>query len=210
MRAFPRNLVWLITGIAIGAGSAFIAAEAGIAESGSVTPAPPALINAALIADPAVAIDNSLLADDTVTFSSLPSSGVNADTAAPKPAFAELDSETECMAKVVRHEAANQSRRGQLAVAQIMMNRVRSGRFASTICRVAGQPGQFFDVNSYNPPRDNIQWRTAVEVAREAIAGEEADVTNGAYFYHAASQSPTGFFRNRQRVQTLGDHIFYR
>lgn len=125
-------------------------------------------------------------------------------------AGSELDSELECMAKVVHHEAANQSRAGQLAVAQLMMNRLRSGRFADTICGVANQPRQFFRTASYDPDRDTPQWATAVEVSREAREGASADVARGAIFYHAAYQATPRFFKTRQRIMTLGDHIFYR
>lgn len=130
--------------------------------------------------------------------------------AAAKPAaVAVSDAELECMAKVVHHEAANQPREGQLAVAQLIMNRVESGRFADSICGVANQPGQFFNTASYNPRHDK-RWQTALEVSREAIAGVTADVVPGALFYHAAYQAPPRFFRSRPRAGVLGDHIFYR
>jgi spore germination cell wall hydrolase CwlJ-like protein len=35
-------------------------------------------------------------------------------------------------------------------------------------------------------------------------------VIPGAIFYHAAYQAPTSWFRTRQRIGALGDHIFYR
>lgn len=122
---------------------------------------------------------------------------------------AALDPELECMAKVVHHEAANQSRRGQLAVAQLIMNRVRSGRFADTICGVAHQRGQFFDTRRYHP-RQDARWETAVEVSRQARDGAAPAVMPGAMFYHAAYQAPTGWFRTRTKLASLGDHIFYR
>jgi N-acetylmuramoyl-L-alanine amidase len=124
-------------------------------------------------------------------------------------AVADNDPELECMAKVVHHEAANQSRDGQLAVAQLMMNRKQSGRFASTICGVAHQPRQFFNTNAYNPRRD-ARWEMALDVAREAMAGQTQSVIPGAVFYHAAYQKATSFFRTRQRIAKLGDHVFYR
>ncbi|PTQ11712.1 cell wall hydrolase [Sphingomonas oleivorans] len=127
-----------------------------------------------------------------------------------KLAAAKADAELECMAKVVHHEAANQSREGQLAVAQLMMNRLESGRFADTICGVAHQPGQFFNTRAYNPRRDTALWRTALEVSREAMTGQADHVVPGAFYYHAAYQKATAFFRTRQRIVTLGDHIFYR
>jgi N-acetylmuramoyl-L-alanine amidase len=119
---------------------------------------------------------------------------------------AALDPELECMAKVVYHEAANQPRKGQLAVAQLIMNRVQSGRFAATPCAVANQRGQFFQTSAYNPPRDD-RWATAVSVAREARDGTADDVTEGAMFYRVASQrAPQG----RARVAVIGAHAFYR
>lgn len=175
-----------------------------VAEPGVPFQVAPALITPALIGDPAIAADPMLLLDDSVTFSD--------DTAskAPRMNSASLDPELECMAKVVRHEAANQSRQGQRAVAEILMNRAQSGRFPSTICGVANQPGQFFNTASYNPSRDTPQWRTAVEVSRAVISGEGPSVAPGAYFYHAAYQAPTRFFRTRTQILAMGDHVFYR
>jgi spore germination cell wall hydrolase CwlJ-like protein len=128
----------------------------------------------------------------------------------PKVDMAKLDPELECMAKVVHHEAANQSRKGQRAVAEIILNRVQSGRFANSVCGVVNQPRQFFETAKYNPSRKTAQWKLAVEVSREVLAGQGEDVAEGAYFYHAAYQAPTRFFRGRQQVLAMGDHIFYR
>ena len=115
-----------------------------------------------------------------------------------------------CMAKVVHHEARNQPRQGQLAVAQLIMARLASGRFADSVCAVVNQHGQFFETASYNPDRAGEAWATAIEVSREALRGAAAAVAPGALFYHAAYQAPTGFFRTRQRIAALGDHVFYR
>jgi N-acetylmuramoyl-L-alanine amidase len=122
----------------------------------------------------------------------------------------EIDAELECMAKVVLHEAGNQPREGQLAVAQLIQNRMESGRFADTICGVVNQPGQFFRTSSYEPRRDTPAWDSAVSVSREARRGASVDVAPGAMFFRAAYAAPTGFFRSRVRVATLGDHVFYR
>jgi len=180
-----------------------------IAEPGAPVQVAPALITSAWVADPAIAADQTLLSDDNVTFTPF---NAPAETPANEPSkrTTALNSELECMAKVVRHEAANQSRKGQRAVAEIIMNRVRSGRFADTVCGVVNQPGQFFDTASYNPSRDTKQWKTAVEVSQEVLGNDGENVTNGALFYHASYQSPTRFFRGRQQVLAMGDHIFYR
>jgi spore germination cell wall hydrolase CwlJ-like protein len=134
------------------------------------------------------------------------------DTPAPAPATTRLsqaapDAELNCLAKVIVHEAGNQPRAGQLAVAQVVMNRVRSGRFASTICGVVMQRGQFFNVHAYNPPRDG-RWRLAMELARDAREGISEPVIGNALFFRAAYSS--GSFGNRRQVGRIGAHLFYR
>ena len=121
-----------------------------------------------------------------------------------------LDKQLECMAKVVMHEAANQPRPGQLAVAQLIMNRVGQDRFGDTVCQVVNQPGQFFQTASYNPRRDSQRWANAVEVSRQAMAGNAEQIVPGAVFYHAASHAPNRFFKTRERISMVGDHVFYR
>lgn len=133
------------------------------------------------------------------------------DEAQPDTPPAAQAAAIECIAKVVRHEAANQSAKGQLAVAQLIVNRTHAGsRFGHTPCAVVNQPGQFFDTDSYHPDRSSAAWTRAVEVSRDAVENVSPAVVPGALFYHAAYQAPPRFFRGRQRVAVLGDHIFYR
>ena len=207
LRYLPPVLNILFSGLILAAGGALLAVDAGTAEPGAPFAAAPALITPTEIADPRIAPD-TLLDDDGVTWSN----NGKAERAKPAaPNLTALDPELECVAKVVHHEAGNQSRIGQLAVAQIMVNRARTGgHFPTTLCDVANQPGQFFNVTNYNPRRDTRQWRSAIDVASEALSGQAGDVTQGAYFYHSADQAPNRFFQSRKRVLTLGDHIFYR
>lgn len=123
---------------------------------------------------------------------------------------AALDAETLCMAKVVHHEAGNQPRAGQLAVAQTILNRVASGRFAATVCGVVHQRNQYFDTTRYHPNRASGQWQAAVAVAFDALAGKARAVVPGALFFRAAYAAPTNFFKSRTRIAALGDHVFYR
>jgi cell wall hydrolase len=120
-----------------------------------------------------------------------------------------VDADLICLAKIVRHEAANQSMTGQLAVAQLVMNRVESPRFPNSICAVAHQRGQFFNTNAYNPSRNDQRWENAMEVALDARNGISDPVVGEAVFYHAAYVTPR-FHRSRPRVTQIEDHIFYR
>jgi N-acetylmuramoyl-L-alanine amidase len=122
----------------------------------------------------------------------------------------QLDDDLVCLAKVIVHEAGNQPRPGQLAVAQLVMNRVGKNKFGETACAVVNQPGQFFRTASFNPRRDTARWANAVEIARQAMAGDGEQVVPGAVFFHAARQPPNRFFRTRERISMVGDHVFYR
>ena len=131
------------------------------------------------------------------------------DTDAPVPASRLVDAELTCLAKVIVHEAGNQPRDGQMAVAQVVMNRLNDSRhrFGRSICGVVMQRGQFFNVNAYNPPR-NARWFRALEIAREAREGNVEAVMPGALFFHAAYANVN--FRGRTRVGRIAGHIFYR
>jgi spore germination cell wall hydrolase CwlJ-like protein len=122
---------------------------------------------------------------------------------------APVDAETLCMAKVVHHEAANQSLEGQLAVAQLILNRTNDDRFPKTICGVVNQHGQFFHIASYRAPVKDPRWVTALAIARIARDGGMDPVAPGALFYHATYVKPPWMMK-RVRVARIGQHIFYR
>jgi N-acetylmuramoyl-L-alanine amidase len=161
-------------------------------------------------ADPARTIWDQALTAVDLALTTQPDATDETQSSNDDAEAAAADPELECMAKVVHHEAGNQTRQGQLAVAQTIMNRIESGRFASTICGVANQPGQFFQTSAYNPDRSGEQWKSALSVSREARRGSTADVVPGALFFRASYASATRFFRGRQQVASLGGHIFYR
>jgi N-acetylmuramoyl-L-alanine amidase len=118
--------------------------------------------------------------------------------------------EQECLAAAVYFEAKSEPLDGQLAVAKVILNRARSGRFASSICGVVLQPSQFSFVRSGTFPaiaRSGQQWRNAVAIA--SIAQNDlwrCSVSNALYF-HARRVSPSW---RVTRIASIGNHIFYR
>lgn len=123
-----------------------------------------------------------------------------ATVAAPDPR------ELECVAKVIMHEAGNQPRIGQVAVAQVIRARMKSGRFANTACGVVKQRGQFFNIDAHEPSRSNERWETAMEIATDTLSGEGEEVAPGALFFHSAGAR----MATRVRVAQIADHTFYR
>lgn len=114
-----------------------------------------------------------------------------------------------CLANGIYFESNGESLEGQLAVAHVIINRARSGRFASSYCGVLTQRGQFSFVRGGAVPQAprNSGWYRAVAIARIAEAEGWRNPAPGAMFFHAARVSP-GW--NRPRVARIDNHIFYR
>jgi N-acetylmuramoyl-L-alanine amidase len=139
----------------------------------------------------------------TVSSSSL--SAVVSRFAASTPGSAEAD----CLAKAVYFESKGEPLSGQLAVAEVILNRAKSGRFASSLCGVVKQPSQFSFVRGGGFPRvvNQAMWQQAVGVAHVAMNGLWEGPAKGALFFHATRVSPNW---GKKRVATVGNHIFYR
>lgn len=121
------------------------------------------------------------------------------------------DSQAECLAGAVYFEAKGESLEGQLAVADVVVNRAHSGgRFPSSVCSVVFQPGQFSFVrgNGFPPiARDGLAWKRAVAIAHIALGDMWDSKAETALFFHAARVSPNW---RKTRVATIGNHVFYR
>ncbi|HTU09353.1 MAG TPA: cell wall hydrolase [Allosphingosinicella sp.] len=125
-------------------------------------------------------------------------------------ASATSDAETECLARAVYFESRGEPLSGQLAVAEVIINRARSGRFAPTLCAVVRQPSQFsFVRRGYipQPPTTSRDWHTAVAIARIATDRLAEGGAPQALFFHARRINP-GW--RLTRVATVGNHVFYR
>ena len=121
-----------------------------------------------------------------------------------------LDDEQNCLAGAVYFESKSEPLAGQLAVAKVILNRVASGRFASTVCGVVSQRGQFSFMHGGAMPavaRGGRQWRTAVAIARIASDGMWEAPAATALYFHARRVSPNW---RMTRLASVGNHIFYR
>lgn len=120
------------------------------------------------------------------------------------------DEELNCLAIGVYYESKGEPLAGQLAVADVILNRTTSGRFPASVCGVLTQRGQFSFVKGGRLPDVDTSrpaWKTAVAIARIASRDLWESPTEGALFFHARRVNPKW---NRPRVASLGNHIFYR
>ena len=135
-----------------------------------------------------------------------------------------------CLALNTYHEAKNQSLVGQIATAQVVMNRVEDNRFPNTICEVVKEGPtrpSWEDPNKEYPikhrcqfswycdgkddtPKNEKAWKTAQDVAFLVLYDKiKLDVTEGATHYHATYVKPS-WAKTKTRTTRIESHIFYR
>jgi spore germination cell wall hydrolase CwlJ-like protein len=120
------------------------------------------------------------------------------------------DAQRECLAGAVYFEAKGEPLHGQLSVAEVILNRARSGRFPASACGVVKQRGQFSFIRGGRFPafgRTSLAWKRAVAIARIAVRDLADGPAPKALFFHAKRVSP-GW--RLTRVAAVGNHIFYR
>jgi spore germination cell wall hydrolase CwlJ-like protein len=123
----------------------------------------------------------------------------------------------DCLTAAVYYEAASEPIEGQRAVAQVVLNRVRSRAFPHSVCGVvyqgvgSGHACQFSFAcdGSMDRPRSPSAWATAERVAIAALNGSVMAEVGDATFYHANYVLPW-WASSLTRLGSIGRHIFYR
>jgi len=108
------------------------------------------------------------------------------------------------LAKCVHAEARGESYVGQVAVAAVILNRVKSNQFPNTIAGVIYQPYAFTAVNDGQINLEPNQ--TAYSAARDALNGW--DPTYGCLYYYNAATATSKWIYTRKTVVTIGKHVF--
>jgi hypothetical protein len=127
-------------------------------------------------------------------------------------AGAELDEQGQCLATAVYFESMGEPLEGQLAVANVVINRAKSGRYPTSWCGVVKQKSQFSFVRSGRFPRIDYgcdAWAKAQAIARIAALNLTSALPQDVLWYHADYVAPR-WRNNLRRVEKIGAHIFYR
>ena len=122
----------------------------------------------------------------------------------------------ECLAVAVYFEARGENIEGQIAVAEVVMNRVESDRWPDNICDVVFQDKQFSfthdglsdKIDTYSS-KNIIDWKAALvarAVALQVYEGGDTQITST--HYHALSVSPS-WAKHYKLDGRIGDHVFY-
>lgn len=131
-----------------------------------------------------------------------------------KQTGAALTEQEECIAIAVYHEARGEPFDGQLAVAEVIMNRAASGRYPGSWCEVVKQPWQFSFVNPRTGRmpgvnKNSASWGYAQAITRIAVGNFADALPRDVLWYHADYVAPS-WGRRLAKVEKIGAHIFYR
>jgi spore germination cell wall hydrolase CwlJ-like protein len=137
-----------------------------------------------------------------------------ADLIAPE----KMNKELRCLAEAIYFESRSEPAHGQAAVAQVILNRVKSGLYPASVCGVVYQNRhrhlacQFTFACEGKALRitESEHWKQAVHIAKNVTEGTTylADV-GGSTHYHANYVKPR-WSRKLKRMDVIGRHIFYK
>ena len=131
----------------------------------------------------------------------------------------ERTKQLDCLTRNIYHEAATESFEGKVAVAQVTMNRVESGRFARDVCGVVYQKNVIYEKvvcqfswtcngTSTVKPIYLAHYKESEEVAKKVLLENfRLPSMNSAMYYHADYVNPRW---GKPQVAKIGRHIFYR
>lgn len=122
----------------------------------------------------------------------------------------QIDETRRCLAGAIYFESKGEPLAGQLAVANVIINRSKSGRFPADVCSVVKQRGQFSFVRGGEIPsidEGHAAYRTALAVAKVALAAAWESPAPRALFFNTPNRRPGG---SVTKIAMIGNHVFYR
>ncbi len=123
----------------------------------------------------------------------------------------------QCLAEAVYYEARSETTAGQKAVAEVVLNRVKSKHYPNTVCGVVYQGAerstgcQFSftcDGSMAKSPKGKL-WSRSKNIAALALTGAMPAITNGSTHYHTVDVSPH-WAPNMRPTVLIDSHQFYR
>ena len=116
-----------------------------------------------------------------------------------------------CMAVAIYFEASGEPLAGQLAVGNVIINRVMDERYPDDVCEVItqGKLGSFYCDGLSDTPKDEAAFRYAIDIASNILGGVWFDPTDGATHYHSIDVAPS-WAKTKVRIVRIENHIFYK
>lgn len=111
------------------------------------------------------------------------------------------------LAQLVEAEARGESYRGKVAVVEVVLNRVNSGKFPNSVHGVIYQSGQFSPVS--NGSINNSPSEESYTAVYEALNNVDNGNTDGSlYFFNPRTATSAGWLSDRPTIKQIGNHVF--
>jgi hypothetical protein len=134
------------------------------------------------------------------------------------PLRANAESEIKCLATALYFEARGEGIKGQMAVAQVILNRVKNPAYPKTICGVVYQDAKYMHRCQFSFACDGTHdviaekdaWAQALGLARRIVTGGSTTIVaevGNSISYHSTDVNPD--WSNMRRVDRIGHHVFY-
>jgi hypothetical protein len=144
--------------------------------------------------------------------------GPSAPVEAARPTEPTIDArQHDCLSQAIYYEARGEAQRGQIAVAEVILNRVRSPYYPKSICgvvyqgasRTTGCQFTFTCEGSLGHRPRGRAWTQAQRVATAVMMGYARPITQHATHYHTTAVNPV-WSAGLVETTTIGTHVFYR
>ena len=127
------------------------------------------------------------------------------------------DKQVSCLAEALYFEARGEPIKGQLAVGEVILNRVEDRRYPSSICKVVNQgTGRRFACQftytcdgKLETVHERKPYEMALKIAKILMTTHDRKLTRGSTHYHSNYVDPK-WSKKFERVAKFGRHIFYR
>jgi spore germination cell wall hydrolase CwlJ-like protein len=118
--------------------------------------------------------------------------------------------DVECLTKNIYYEAGVESKVGKFAVANVTVNRLKTGYWGNSICKVVYAKKQFSWTLAKKLPRPNSKvWAESEDVARKVLAGHRVRGLTRSLYYHATYIKNPNWVDQKHHAGKIGAHVFY-
>lgn len=118
--------------------------------------------------------------------------------------------DVECLTKNIYYEAGVEDHRGKFAVGHVTINRLKTGYWGNTICKVVYAKSQFSWTLAKKLPRpDSKLWAESESIARRLLAGERVRGLQKSLYYHATYIKDPKWADSKHEAGQIGNHVFY-
>lgn len=117
-----------------------------------------------------------------------------------------------CMAKNIYHEAGVESEKGMIAVGQVTLNRVATGRWGNSICEVVHAYKQFswtLESQKVEEKPSGPLWEASLVAAHKVFSGKRVKAVGNSLFYHTDYIKTPKWADKKAFIAQIGQHLFY-